>query len=97
MKAELLIACVIVLGSVGCSRIPAINAKLVRYESSYPIGGSSITIKDIETTPAEVKAGEYHRVTKLWGFSQSVAIEGYARQRTPADATPANTPAALAP
>jgi hypothetical protein len=71
----------------GCHRLPAVNAKLIRYESSYPIGGTSIVVKDVEVTEGEVKAGEYTRTTKLWGVSQSVHIEGYSRPRTP-DAKP---------
>jgi len=67
----------------GCTSLPAVNAKLIRYESSYPIGGTSIVLKDVEVTDTEVKAGEYSRITKMWAFSQSVHIEGYSRTRTP--------------
>lgn len=83
----------------GCGRVPAINAKLVRYESSYPIGGTSITIEGVEVTDTEVKAASYERTTKLWGFTQSVQIEGYRRERTPADKLPeaARPPSVLAP
>jgi hypothetical protein len=75
------------LGAVasGCSRLPAVNAKLIRYDSSYPVGGTSITVKDVHVTDTEVRAAEYHRVTKLWGFSQSVMVEEYSRKRTPSD------------
>ena len=68
----------------GCHRLPAVNAKLIRYESSYPIGGTSIVVKDVAVTATEVTAGEYTRTTKLWGVSQSVHIEGYSRHRDPA-------------
>jgi hypothetical protein len=96
--ARLLLAMSLFSMLVGCTRLPEINAKLVRYDSSYPIGGTTIVIKDVEVTPTEVKAGEYSRTTKLWGFSQGVHIEGYVRERTPADAAPSRPVASpLAP
>ena len=65
----------------GCASLPEINAKSVSYESSYPIGGTSIQLYEVEVTPTEVKAAKYRRVTKLWGFTQTVEIEGYRRER----------------
>lgn len=65
----------------GCNRVPEINAKRVFYDSSYPIGGSTIEIKGVEVTETEVKAESYHRKSKWWGFTQDVVIEGYSRKR----------------
>lgn len=76
----------------GCASLPEINAKSVSYESSYPIGGTSIQLADVEVTDTEVKAAKYRRVTKLWGFTQTVEIEGYRRERSPD-----RKPAPLAP
>jgi len=70
----------------GCTHVPAINAKRVFYDSSYPIGGSTIEIKGVEVTETEVKAESYHRKSKWWGFTQEVIVEGYSRERTKADA-----------
>ena len=71
----------------GCNRLPAIGAKSIRYESSYPIGGSVITATDVEVTATEVKAATYVRKSRWWGVTQDIQIEGYRRERTPAEAT----------
>ncbi len=76
----------------GCAKLPAVNAKLIRYESSYPIGGSSIEVTDVEVTDTEVKAGSYKRTTKMWGVSQSITVEGYSRPRTAGDKPTLATP-----
>lgn len=65
----------------GCNRIPAIKAQRVFYDSSYPIGGSTIEIKGVDVTETQVTAESYHRKSKWWGFTQEVVIEGYSRDR----------------
>jgi len=69
----------------GCNRLPAINAKSIRYESSYPVGGSVIEITGVSVTDTEVKADTYKRKSRWWGVTQDITIEGYSRKRTPAD------------
>lgn len=78
----------------GCNRIPAISAKSIHYESTYPIGGSTIDITGVEVTDTEVKAATYKRKSRWWYVSQDVQIEGYSRKRTPADVS---APAASLP
>lgn len=72
----------------GCLHLPEVTAKSIRYESSYPIGGTSIVVRDVEVTDTEVKAGEYTRTTKILGVTQSITVEGYRRERRPAAAQP---------
>lgn len=67
----------------GCFSLPEINADSISYESSHPVGGTSIQVSGIEVSDTEVKAARYRRVTKLWGFTQTVEIEGYRRERSP--------------
>lgn len=65
----------------GCVQLPEVTAKAIRYESSYPVGGTSIVVRDVEVTDSEVKAGEYTRTTKIFGVTQSITVEGYRRER----------------
>ena len=67
----------------GCLRLPEVTAQSIRYESAHPLGGTSVLIRDVEVTEQEVKAGEYTRTTKIMGFTQSVTVEGYRRDRRP--------------
>jgi hypothetical protein len=69
----------------GCNRLPAINAKFIRYESSYPIGGTVIEMTGVTVTETEVKADTYKRKSRWWYVNQDIVIEGYSRKRTPAD------------
>ena len=72
----------------GCNRLPAINARSIKYESSYPVGGSTIEITDVEVTDTHVKAGKYHRKSRWWGVNQDITIEGYSRKRDGKDVVP---------
>lgn len=67
----------------GCLRLPEVNAKLIRYDSAHPLGGTTVVVRDVEVTETEVKAAEYTRTTKVFGVSQSVIVEGYRRARRP--------------
>jgi hypothetical protein len=69
----------------GCNRLPLVNAKSIKYESSYPIGGSTIELTGVVVTDTEVKADSYKRESRWAGFKQTITIEGYSRKRTPAD------------
>lgn len=82
----------LIILSTGCARLPAVSAKSLRYESAYPIGGTSIQASDVEVTQAQVKIGAYRRTTKIWGFTQSVEIGDYARDRAPAETAAISTP-----
>lgn len=82
-RATAFLAMSLLSALTGCTSLPEINAKSVSYESSHPAGGSSIQLMDLEVTETEVKARKYRRVTKLWGFTQTVEIEGYRRERSP--------------
>ncbi len=72
----------------GCNRLPAVNAHSIKYESSYPCGGSTIEITDVEVTNTHVKAGKYYRKSRWWGVTQDITIEGYSRQRDGKDVVP---------
>jgi chitodextrinase len=65
----------------GCNRIPAIKAESIHYQSSYPIGGTTIDISNVDVTDTEVKAEKYTRKSRWWYVTQDVEIKGYSRQR----------------
>ena len=85
-KLQLLMIASILSFLTGCNRIPAITAKSVHYESSYPIGGSVIDIKGVEVTDTAVTAESYNRKSRWWGVTQDITIEGYSRKRDGKDA-----------
>ena len=79
----------------GCARLPQVTAKSLRYESSYPVGGTTITMTDVEVTPTEVKAATYTRKSRWWWINQDIQIEGYSRKRESASVSPAPGTATL--
>jgi hypothetical protein len=72
----------------GCNRLPMVNAKSIRYESSYPIGGTVIEMTGVSVTDTEVKADTYKRKSRWWYVNQDIVIEGYSRKRDGKDVTP---------
>lgn len=66
----------------GCRTIPAVSARSIHYESSYPIGGSTIDATGVVVTDTHVKVEKYSRKSRWWYVNQDVRIEGYERART---------------
>lgn len=80
MKKILPILCIVALLS-GCANLPEVSAKKIHYQSSFPIGGTTIDMTGVEVTPTEVKAESYKRTSRWWYVSQDVEIDGYSRIR----------------
>ena len=79
---KLIMIALILATLTGCVRVPAVKAKSIKYESHYPIGGSTIEITNVEVTETEVKAEKYYRKSRWWYVNQDVTIEGYSRARS---------------
>ncbi len=75
---------VLLFVTAGCANLPEVGAKRVHYQSSYPIGGTTIDMTAVEVTDTHVKAETYSRHSRWWYFSQDVEIDGYSRQRNAA-------------
>lgn len=90
MKAtiQLLMIAALLALFTGCNRLPLVNAKSIKYESSYPVGGSSIEMTGVQVTDTEVKAETYKRKSRWWGVTQDVEITGYSRKREANAPTP---------
>lgn len=84
--AVCIVAVLCVLSWGGCS-MPAVSAKRITYDSSYPIGGSSIEADGVAVTENRVQISKYRRVSKWGWFSQTVTVEEYSRERAPGDQT----------
>lgn len=76
------LALLVLLTLTGCGSLPSVNATKFTYDSSYPIGGTSIDARDIRRNDTTTDVGFYKRITKLWGFSQTVTLEGLSIPRT---------------
>jgi hypothetical protein len=73
----------------GCQiRVPAIKAKTIHYQSSYPIGGTTVDIVGVDVTDTEVKAEKYTRKSRWWYVTQDVEVTGYSRKRDGKDVAP---------
>jgi len=91
MKKILPIICVVALLS-GCANLPEVSAKKIHYQSSFPIGGTTIDMTGVEVTPTEVKAESYRRSSHWWTVSQDIEIDGYSRVRKPDAPSISTTP-----
>ncbi len=80
MKTLLALAVLTLLS--GCTQLPDVSAKRIHYQSSYPIGGTTIDMEGVTVTDAEVKADKYVRKSRWWYIAQDVEIDGYSRQRS---------------
>lgn len=79
---KIAVVTLLALASGGCASLPEVSAKRIRYESSYPIGGTSLEAENVVVTEDTVSAGRYKRTSKFWGVSQTVEIDEYSRNRT---------------
>ena len=91
MKIRLTISFLVLATLTGC-QIPAVSAKKARYDSAYPIGGTSISVDNAKVTKDEVDIGHYKRVTKWGWFSQTIEVEGYKRPREASEIDTIKTP-----
>ncbi len=78
-----LLALVFIIALSGCTNLPEVSAKRIHYQSSFPIGGTTIDMSGVVVTETEVKADSYKRSSRWWYFAQDVEIEGYSRVRKP--------------
>jgi len=76
----------------GCNSIPAITADKIHYQSSYPIGGSTIDVSNVKVSETTVSIGKYKRTSRWWYVTQDVEVEGYSRERTAGEAATIKTP-----
>ncbi len=76
----------------GCKTLPAISAKSIHYQSSYPIGGSTIDAQDVQVTDTQVKVGKYKRTSRWWYVTQDVEITDYSRDRSASEKATIKTP-----
>ena len=78
---RLVISLALISLTSGCYSLPSGSVDSVHYQSSYPIGGSTIDASDVQITDKEVKIGKYTRKSRWWYFTQDFDMTGYVRDR----------------